>query len=107
MVRVGRPLRGRDRLLALMDLGALVCRRRAPSCGECPLARRCASRGPLLDEPTARSAPFEGSLRQQRGQVLARLRWGPTPVVFLDEAVLASLVVDGLAAVDDGIALLP
>jgi hypothetical protein len=39
--------------------------------------------------------------------VLARLRWGPTPVVFLDEAVLASLVVDGLAAVDDGIALLP
>ncbi|MBM3660130.1 MAG: A/G-specific adenine glycosylase, partial [Actinobacteria bacterium] len=47
MVAVGAPLRGRDRLLALMDVGALVCTPRAPRCGECPLWGRCATRGPL------------------------------------------------------------
>jgi len=39
-VRVGRGLRGRDRLLALMDLGATVCTARAPACAACPLRRR-------------------------------------------------------------------
>ncbi|MGH8972362.1 MAG: A/G-specific adenine glycosylase, partial [Acidimicrobiia bacterium] len=33
----GAPLAGRDRLLALMDVGALLCRPRAPRCAECPL----------------------------------------------------------------------
>src|SRR5262245_946151 len=42
MVEVARPLRGRDRLLALMDLGALVCRPRAPLCDPCPLFGACA-----------------------------------------------------------------
>ena len=45
MVRVGRPLHGRDRLLALMDVGALVCRPTAPRCPACPLRRRCVARG--------------------------------------------------------------
>src|SRR5207245_8084629 len=37
---IGGPLRGRDRLLALMDVGALLCRPREPRCTECPLRRR-------------------------------------------------------------------
>jgi len=108
MVRIGRPLRGRDRLLALMDLGALVCHPHDPRCGECPLRRRCVTRGELAHEAERpRQAPFDGSFRQRRGLVLARLRAGVTPVELLDTDALASLVRDGLAAVDEGIARLP
>jgi A/G-specific adenine glycosylase len=106
-VRVGRPLRGRDRLLALMDVGALLCRPRAPRCDECPLARRCATRGPLPDERRSRQAPFAGSFRQRRGEVLRRLRTAATPVAELDADALASLVADGLAEVDGACARLP
>ncbi len=89
MLRVGRPLRGRDRLLALMDVGALVCRPAAPRCSACPLQRRCVSRGPLAEEADVRRpAPYEGSFRQRRGAVLARLRVGPTPSVLLDRDAL-------------------
>src|SRR5690606_23276476 len=39
------PRRGaRDRVLALMDLGAMVCRPRAPGCEACPLRGNCAWR---------------------------------------------------------------
>jgi A/G-specific adenine glycosylase len=40
----------------LMDLGATVCKRRAPNCGACPLARTCAARAAGLVEqlPAAR-----------------------------------------------------
>jgi A/G-specific adenine glycosylase len=96
--RIGRPLVGRDRLLALMDLGALVCRPGTPDCDACPLRRRCATRGALAHEATRpRQAPFAGSFRQRRGVVMARLRAGPAPVAELDHAALASLVEDGLA----------
>src|SRR5581483_1387179 len=39
----GRPLTGRDRLLALMDVGAVLCRPRVPRCPECPLRPGCAT----------------------------------------------------------------
>jgi A/G-specific adenine glycosylase len=108
MRRVGRPLQGRDRLLALMDVGALVCRPREPRCGACPLVRRCATRGPLPHEAMRRrQPPFDGSFRQRRGVVLARLRAGPTPIALLDDSALASLVADGLAVVDNDYARLP
>ncbi len=106
-VRVGRPLRGRDRLLALMDVGALLCRPREPRCRECPLRRRCATRGPLPDESRHRQAPFAGSFRQRRGLVMARLREGTAPARELDADALASLVDDGLAVVVRGRARLP
>lgn len=106
-VRIGRPLRGRDRLLALMDVGALLCRPRDPRCGECPLRRRCATRGPLPDETRHRQAPFAGSFRQRRGEVMGRLREGPAAVAELDGEALASLVADGLAVVTRGRARLP
>jgi A/G-specific adenine glycosylase len=109
MVEIGRPLRGRDRLLALMDVGATICRAREPVCGECPLRRRCRTRGPL-PSPSRRSAPFAGSFRQRRGVVLAALRaaggCGVT-VGALDGDALDSLVADGLAAVAGGRATLP
>jgi A/G-specific adenine glycosylase len=107
MVRVGRPLQGRDRLLALMDVGATLCRPRAPRCTECPLRRRCATRGPLADETRTRQAPFAGSFRQRRGEVLARLREGPVAADDLDPDALASLVADRLAVVVRGRARLP
>jgi A/G-specific adenine glycosylase len=97
-VRIAQPLDGRDRLLALMDVGALLCRPREPRCRECPLRRRCAARGPLPHEALKRGQPrFEGSFRQRRGQVMARLRMGPVPVGELDAEALASLVADAHA----------
>ena len=108
---VGRPLAGRDRFLALMDVGALVCRPRAPRCPECPLRRGCATAtgtAPLsATAPVRRQAPFEGSFRQRRGRVMAELRAGPQPASELDPDALASLVADGLAAVDGVLARLP
>ena len=107
MVEVAGPLRGRDRLLALMDVGAMLCRPREPSCAACPLARVCATRGVLPDETRSRQAPFAGSFRQRRGRVLRRLREGPARAMDLDAEALASLVADGLAAVTDDVATLP
>jgi len=105
--RIGEPLSGRDRLLALMDLGALVCTPRAPACPTCPLLDSCATRGPLADERRSRQPPFAGSFRERRGRVLAALRAAPTAVDQLDAEALASLVTDGLAEVNGTTAALP
>src|SRR5438105_4989823 len=107
MVELAAPLRGRDRLLALMDVGARLCRTAEPRCQECPLTEQCATRGPLEEARRPRQAPFEGSFRQRRGTVLARLRAGPTPIALLDARALTSLIADGLAARDGDVARLP
>ena len=106
-VAIARPLRGRDRLLALMDVGALICTARAPRCDACPLASRCATRGVLGHETKRRQSRYEGSFRQRRGNVMARLRAGAVPAAELDGEVLASLLDDGLAEVTRGRAHLP
>jgi A/G-specific adenine glycosylase len=113
----GHPLTGRDRLLALMDIGAVLCRPRAPRCPECPLEPGCATAaavaaaGPFGADPSLgrrpRQSAYEGSFRQRRGRVLAELRLGPRPSLDLDAAALASLVEDGLAALDGVLARLP
>lgn len=103
LVELGAPLHGRDRLLALMDVGALACRPREPRCSECPLRPHCSTRGALAGERRSRQPRFEGSFRQRRGRVMARLRGGPpVDARSLDADALASLVEDGLAVVDDG-----
>jgi A/G-specific adenine glycosylase len=109
LVELGAPLRGRDRLLALMDVGALVCTPRDPDCDACPLHGRCATRGARADERGSRQPQYEGSFRQRRGRVMARLRAGEAVEArYLDADALASLVDDGLAVVDpDALARLP
>lgn len=106
---------------AMLDLGAAVCAKRTPRCGDCPLRRWCGWRGGPGDDPaagsagvSARQSRFEGSDRQGRGRLVAALRargrvrfdelaelagWPTDPERAT--RVAAGLVADGLAA-DDG-----
>jgi hypothetical protein len=57
----------------------------------------------LFGERRSRQARFEGSFRQRRGRVMARLRAGEAiDARSLDADALTSLVEDGLAVVEDG-----
>jgi A/G-specific adenine glycosylase len=91
---------------ALMDLGATVCLARVPRCDACPLAPACPSRGRRF-EPARRQGPFEGSFRQRRAATLRRVATGPTRLAVLDTAAIATLVRDGLVAVEGDTARLP
>ncbi len=68
---------------AMLDLGASVCRRRAPVCADCPVAHACAwaVAGRPPPDPADGSAGvargqsrFEGSDRQGRGRLVDALR---------------------------------
>ncbi len=80
------PGRGWSFGQSLLDLGAMVCTTRAPSCHSCPIRRRCrwAAGGRSDPDPAARSAGaptrqerFAGSDREGRGRLVAALRTGP------------------------------
>jgi A/G-specific adenine glycosylase len=67
---------------AMLDLGATVCTKRAPQCGECPLVATCVWKraGDSVDPAdgtagvsTAQSK-FDGSDRQGRGRIVRALR---------------------------------
>jgi A/G-specific adenine glycosylase len=67
----------------LMDLGAVLCRPSAPSCGQCPVRALCSWHG-NGDDPAVGSAGvsraqarFDGSDRQARGRLLKALGRGP------------------------------
>jgi A/G-specific adenine glycosylase len=64
--------------IGLMEFGALMCTARSPRCEECPAADACAWRraGHPADEHAARrrTQAYEGTDRQARGRVMARLR---------------------------------
>ena len=106
-VAIAKPLAGRDRLLALMDLGAMLCTPKHPSCAQCPLRTRCKTRGALANEATKRQAPYKGSLREARGSILAKLRANEcVAAAKCDQRALASLVADRLVSVDDGVVTL-
>jgi A/G-specific adenine glycosylase len=103
---------------AMLDLGAQFCRA-VPTCATCPVASCCRWRLEGGDDPAPQSAGvsrpqsrYAGSNRQLRGRVLGVLREGPRSrrelhVTLADvpvprrEAVLASLVNDGLVAQRD------
>jgi len=104
---IGRGITPRDRLLAMMDLGATVCTARSPSCDRCPIVALCATRGTHEHETKHRQSRFAGSFRQRRGIVMAQLRAGSVDAAELDGEVLASLLDDGLAEVTRGRAHLP
>lgn len=108
--------------VAVMELGALVCTARAPSCDECPVADRCRWRSlghPPADGPARRPQTYAGTDRQARGRLLAVLRGAHVPVArhLLEQAwtpleqrerALAGLLEDGLATeLPDGTWCLP
>ncbi|MGC1511305.1 MAG: A/G-specific adenine glycosylase [Acidimicrobiales bacterium] len=103
---------------AVFDLGAMVCTRRVPSCGACPLQAHCAwaNAGFPAPDPVVGSAgvsvpqsTFAGSDRQGRGRLVDALRRGPVSYVDLatvmgwpDDVSRARLVADRVVA--DGLA---
>jgi A/G-specific adenine glycosylase len=95
---------------ALMELGALVCTASRPNCAVCPLAVRCRwlAAGTPEGPPRAPGQPWQGTDRQVRGAILARLRDSRHPMaedtLVVDGVTeeqwrrcLESLVADGLA----------
>jgi len=95
---------------ASMELGAIVCTRKDPSCGACPLRRKCrwqAEGAPEQLVPRKRQPRFDGSDRQARGRMMLMLREGDGLVSRAEllaivedseqaQRALASLVADGL-----------
>jgi A/G-specific adenine glycosylase len=84
---------------AMMELGATVCRPRAPRCGDCPVHLGCA--GPVPPRPRRRGAErFEDSDRWARGRIVAALLEGrPLPSELTPhrrERAVAGLERDGL-----------
>jgi A/G-specific adenine glycosylase len=94
---------------AMMELGATVCRPRAPRCEACPVAPGCGGH----PDPAPRrrqTAPFEQTDRWARGRIVAALLAGdPLPVTGeRRERALAGLERDGLIVrAADGRATLP
>jgi A/G-specific adenine glycosylase len=91
---------------ALMEFGQQVCTAR-PDCRACPVRDGCG--GPEAGDrqagPARRQKPFEGSVRQRRGRLLARvLAEGAVRVDGRDAEVevAAGLASDGLAVLQDG-----
>ncbi len=94
--------RHRDWNQAAMELGARICKVRAPLCDDCPAAPWCPSRGLVRAQPRSRgSRPrFEDSDRWLRGRIVAALAAGGELPIEIGaerlERVLAGLERDGL-----------
>lgn len=110
---------------AMLDLGAVVCMKRAPHCESCVVSRSCAWRGTGVD-PAIGSASvsvaqsrFAGSDRQGRGRLVDALRRTAVREADLAEVmgwpndderarrVAATVVTDGLAEHTQGVYRLP
>lgn len=113
---------------SVLELGALVCTKRQPSCSRCPVAGHCRWQraGCSAPDPAVGSAGssgqqsrFDGSDRQGRGRLVAALRRGPVALDLAAQVmgwpdepqraqrVANSLVDDGLAEIVDGALSLP
>ena len=110
-----QPARAARASVAFMELGALICTARTPSCADCPLATVCAWRAagaPADADPVRRRSPgFAGTDRQVRGLILGLARSGPAARSAIDalwpdpvqrERALAGLITDGLLTTVDG-----
>lgn len=76
------PARAARFSAAVMELGAVVCSARNPTCASCPLADRCrwlltGSRAGQARRPVQ---SWHGTDRQVRGRIMAVLRESPDPV---------------------------
>lgn len=106
---------------AVFDLGASICRKRAPRCDECPIRSHCAWACAGFPEPdplggsagiSAPQSRFDGSDRQGRGRLVDVLRRGDVAAADLAavmgwphdpgraERVAAAVVRDGLVVRD-------
>jgi A/G-specific adenine glycosylase len=97
------PGRAADFNQAMMELGATVCRPRAPQCDECPVHAGCAAHaagGPVIAPRRRGAERFEDSDRWARGRILAALVHDrPLPAGLgreRRERALAGLERDGL-----------
>jgi A/G-specific adenine glycosylase len=103
------PARAARASAALMELGALVCTARQPSCHVCPLWRECAWR--LAGQPSSSTRRttqrYVGTDRQARGVLLALCRSAPSGVSHTDvvgawsDAGQRQRALDGL--IEDGL----
>ncbi len=110
---------------ALLDFGAMVCRKRSPACEDCPVRSGCAWGGEGVDPAVGSAAVstgqsrFEGSDRQGRGRLVERLRSGPVALADMPatmgwpddreraERVLETVIEDGLAVLSGDVVSLP
>lgn len=108
--------------VAVMELGALICTAKSPSCETCPVRSMCAwvaAGSPAYDGPPRRGQKWAGTDRQVRGRIVQLLREADAPVpraeidtvwhdqVQLDRC-LGGLLHDGLVEpVDDELFALP
>ena len=92
--------------VAVMELGALICRARGPRCSDCPITAHCrwlAAGRPAAGTPR-RTQSYDGTDRQARGRLLALLRERahPVPSIELDatwhDAAQRTRALDGLIA---------
>jgi A/G-specific adenine glycosylase len=104
------PARAARASAALMEVGALICTSRNPSCSDCPLRSVCRWRAaghPVNGGPARAAQRYAGTDRQARGALLAAARQaeGPVSATALRASwpdreqgrrALASLVADGL-----------
>jgi A/G-specific adenine glycosylase len=86
---------------ALMEFGQRVCTAR-PRCPICPVSDGCLGPGADAARRRPRRQPrFEGSLRQRRGRLLARvIAEGSVPAGGVDQEAADGLVQDGLVRRD-------
>lgn len=76
------PPRGALWAGATMELGALICTAKKPSCNQCPLISSCAWRaaGYPAGIPMRTQGKWHGSDRQCRGTIMAAIRQGETRI---------------------------
>jgi len=100
----------------LLDFGAMLCTKRNPKCGDCPVRSHCQWRNSGPD-PALGSAgvstpqsTFAGSDREGRGRLIRRLAEGPVPadevalvMGWVDDPPRSERVLEGLIA--DGLVL--
>lgn len=93
--KITRGLNPHDAVLAVMDVGSLICTKKNPQCSQCPLKKSCVTQGELEGEAKSRQKPYVGSFRHKRGELLRQLRIAPVSIDQTDPQVLASLLDEG------------
>ena len=104
--RQERPVFGPTWSAAVMELGALICTAKNPSCQQCPLATSCLwlRNGRPTSGKTRKSQSWVGTKRQCRGAVLQKLRESDRPLLQEEfnwqeksqlEIALAELIEEG------------